>query len=149
MEKQFDANGHVTKTALSKFAAGELEQSDFAGIAEHVAGCRQCAGLLADVAEEREPVPAGFEEEVMNRISRKKKKQAKLLYFSFRVVLAASLALFIAFSSVIRVLTAPGEPLEKIRAPGFSTVESINTRLHDFSQQLLNLEVFKNAEKTK
>ncbi len=149
MGNPVDSNGHITQAALHDFAAGSLDSGDLAAAAEHVAACGRCASALAEIVETEQPVPAGFEEELRNRISREEERKTELFHFSFRVALAASIALFFVFSSAISMLAGPRDPLVQIRAPGFSAIESISTHLRDFSQQILDMEVFKNAEKTK
>ena len=146
-----DQDGHVTQAALRDFAAGSLKREERMAVAQHAAGCERCALALAEAIEAKPPAaaPAGFEEEIRNRISRVGENHAELLRFSFRVALAACAALFLIFSSTWGTLADPESPFAKIKAPGFSAVENLNTHLRDFSQQLLDMEVFQNAEKTK
>ena len=146
MKKRIDPNGHVTQAALRDFAAGSLNHDELMAVAEHVAVCERCASSLAELVETKQPVPAGFEEETLNRISHAKERKTALFHFSFRVALAASIALFFVFSGTIKTLAGPRDPLVQIKAPGFSAIENINTHLREFSQQILDMEVFKNAK---
>lgn len=151
MENPVDQSDHITQTALLDFAAGRLKHDKLMAAAEHIAGCKQCAAGLAEAAEAKRAavVPAGFDEQVLSRISRARKKKTELLYFSFRVALAACVALFFIFSSALDTLAGPRDSFVKINAPDFSAVESINTHLQHFSQQILNMEVFQHAQETK
>lgn len=151
MKNLIDASGHATQTALHDFAAGLLNPEELDEVAEHIADCESCALALAEAAEAEQPVlvPAGFEEEVLNRISRSGGNRAELFRFSFRVALAACITLFFVFSSAMNMLAGSRNPLAKIKAPGFSAVETINTHLRDFSQQILEMEAFKDAQKAK
>ena len=151
MKNLMDAGGHVTQTAIRDFAAGSLDPEELDEVAEHIAGCESCALALAEAVEAEQPVsvPAGFEEEVLNRIPRPGGNRAELFRFSFRVALAACITLFFVFSSAMNTITSSRNPFAKIKAPGFSAVETINTHLRDFSQQILEMEAFKNAQKAK
>lgn len=151
MKRLIDSDGHATRAAIRAFAAGRLNPEELDEVSEHVAGCGLCARALAGEIEKGPPVPvpAGFEEEILGRLSPPRGSRAELLRFSFRVVLAACLALFFVFSSAMTAAAGARSPLAEIKAPGFSTVETINTRLRDFSQRLLKMEAFQDAEKTK
>lgn len=141
-----DTNHHVTQTALNDFATGSLQPEELDDVASHIAGCEQCAIALAEVLEAGEPaeVPEGFEEEISNRIYRLRQKNAEFFHFSLRVALAACITLFFVFSSVLNVFNGSRNHLINIKAPGFSVVESVSTNLRNFSQQILEMEVFKN-----
>ena len=149
--KLIDSSGHVTRAAIHDFATGSLKSEELDEVAEHIAGCESCALALAEAAEAELPVlvPAGFEEEIRNRISCSGGNRTELFRFSFRVALAACITLFFVFSSAMNTIASSRNPFAKIKAPGFSAIETINTRLRDFSQQILEMEAFKDAEKTK
>lgn len=151
MKNLIDPSGHVTRTAIRDFAAGSLKPEELDEVTEHIAGCESCTLALAEAAEAEQPVlvPAGFEEEILNRLSRLGGNRAELFRFAFRVALAACITLFFVFSSAMNTITSSRNPFEKIKAPGFSAVETINTHLRDFSQQILEMEAFKDAEKAK
>lgn len=150
MKDWIDSGGHVTQSALRDFAAGSLSHDELMEVAEHIADCEQCARSLAEMVETKQPaVPAGFEEEVLSRISREKEKKKELLHFSFRVAIAACGTLFFVFSSTMNTLASHPNAFAQIKAPGFSAVGNINTHLRNFSQQILDMEVFNNAKETK
>ncbi len=152
MGNPIDLNGHMTQKALYDFANGRLEHDELTTAAEHVARCERCALALAEAIEARPvatAVPDGFDEETLKRISSPKGKRTELTHFSIRVALAASIALFFIFSSAWGALGGLQKPLSNIKAPDFSAVENINMRLQNFSQQILDMEVFQNAQETK
>ncbi len=150
MGNPVDLSGHMTKSALDEFANGTLEHDELTAAAEHIGQCEQCALALAKAIEAKPAAPPdGFDEEVLKRISNSKGKRAELTHFSIRVALAASIALFFIFSSAWGALSRLQGPLSNIKAPDFSAVESINRQLQNFSQQILNMEVFQNAQETK
>lgn len=145
MGNPIDSNGHVTQTALTNFSNGLLEHDELIAAAKHITQCEQCALGLAQAVEARSSetvIPEGFDEEVLKRISSSKRKKTELTHFSIRVALAACIALFFIFSSAWGTLGRLQEPLSNIKAPNFSAVESINMQLQNFSEQLLNMEVF-------
>ena len=151
MGNPVDGSGHVTQAALCGFAAGRLRCDELSAVAEHTARCEQCALALAEAIEARQvaAAPAGFDEEVMNRVSSPKRKKAELARFSVRVALAACITLLFIFSGALGMLGGLQEPLAKIKAPDFSAVDNINMRLQCFSEQILNMEVFLNVQETK
>lgn len=142
---------HITQKGLRDFAAGSLGPEELDAVAQHIAECEQCALALAEAIETKQPseAPAGFEEEILDRISRSTGTRAELFRFSFRVALAACVAFLFIFSSALNTLAGCRNPLAEIKAPGFSVVENINTHLRDFSQQILEMEAFQNAQETK
>lgn len=150
MNGLFTPDGHASEQALRKLAAGMLEGSDLLQAAEHVADCKACAARLAQSVEDGHPEnpPAGFEEEVRRRLSRRQPR-AEIFLYSARVALAACAALILIFSGTLRTLAGPENSSLHIGAPGFSAVELISTRLNGFSQQLLHWEVFHHAEEKK
>lgn len=152
MRNPVDLNAHVTQAALDDLVNGLLAHDELATAAQHIARCEPCALALAEAIEARPAaiaVPDGFDEEVLKRISSPKGKRTELTCFSLRVALAAGIALFFVFSSAWGTLGGLQEPLSNIKAPDFSAVERINMRLQDFSQQILDMEVFQYAQETK
>lgn len=151
MKNPIDRRGHVAKAVLTDFTAGLLTHDELMKATEHIAGCKQCALALAQAIETKQAalVPVGFDEEVLCRIRRLKEKKTEFLRFSFRVALAACVALFLIFSNTLNTLAGSDNYLKKIESFDFSVVESINTHLHCFSQRLLYMEVFQHDEETK
>ena len=143
-------NCHPTPQTLHDFIAGTLTPEDTLTAADHIASCPLCTRALAEIAGENQvKVPVGFEEEIKNRITLEKQKKTELLHFSFRVAAAACAAFFFIFIGALNAAAGPRDPLAKIQAPSFSAVDNISTNLRDFSQKILDMEVFQHAETEK
>ena len=151
MRKLIGPDGHATQAALRALSDGSLNPEEREKMTEHIANCKLCAFALAETVGMGRPdlVPAGFEEETMNRISRSEEDRAVLRRFSFRVVLSACAALFLVFSGTWGMLWGTQSPFAKIGAPSFAAIEKINDHLRDFSQQILNMEALQDAKKAK
>ncbi|MFA5675081.1 MAG: hypothetical protein WDA65_00980 [Christensenellales bacterium] len=144
-------NVHITQTMLHDFSNGVLNRYEMTAAMEHMAVCERCALAFAEAIETKQAVlvPAGFDEEVLNKTVRLNKDKKELLHYSFRVALAACGALCLFFSGALNTLAKPRNAIEMIESPDFSMAENINTHLRHFSQQILNMEVFKNDKKAK
>ena len=143
-------NCHPSQQTLHDFAAGSLPPEEMLTVADHIASCLPCTRSLSETAGEHPAeTPAGFEEEIENRIAREKRKKSELLHFSFRVTAAACAAFFFIFVGALDAAAGPRDPLGKIEPPGFSAVDNISVQLRDFSQKILNMEVFQHAEAEK
>lgn len=140
---------HPEKQKLHDFVDGKLDRDETDAVTEHLASCLTCINELAEIASEMPcQIPAGFEEEVNGRITREKVKKAELRNFSFRVSIAACAAIFLLSLGML-FPAGTQHSVTKIDPPGFSIVDSISSHLNDFSQKILNMEVFKNAETKK
>lgn len=143
-------NSHPTTQTLHDFASGTLTAEETLTVADHIASCLPCTRALSEIAEEHpSEAPAGFDEEISHRIVREKEKRSELFRYSFRVAAAACAAFFFIFLGALNAVAGPRDPLAKIEAPNFSTVNTISSHLRDFSQKILNMEVFQHAEAKK
>lgn len=143
-------NSHPTTQTLHDFASGTLPLEETLAVADHIASCLPCTRALSEIAGDYpSAAPVGFEEEISSRIARKKEKKWELFRFSFRVTAAACAAFFFIFLGALNTAAGPRDPLAKIEAPSFSTVNTISSQLRDFSQKILNMEVFQHAEAKK
>lgn len=142
-------NCHPTQQTLRDFAASSLGQEEMRDVADHIASCVPCTRAFSVIAGEHPAeAPAGFEEEIRSRIAREEEKKTELFRFSFRVAAAACAAFFLIFIGALNA-AGPRNPLPKIEAPSFSAVDNISTHLRDFSQKILDMEVFQHAETEK
>jgi anti-sigma factor RsiW len=140
---------HPKEQTLRDFAEGKLDREETVAVTAHLASCLNCINKLAEIASEMPcEVPVGFEEEVNYRIAREKERKAEFRRFSFRVSIAACAAIFLLSLGTLLPMEAK-HSITKIYPPDFSVVNTISSRLSDFSQKILNLEVFQNAETEK
>nr|PZM89916.1 MAG: hypothetical protein DIU81_01635 [[Clostridium] cellulosi] len=95
-------------------------------------------------------VPHDFETELQDKIKQIEtdKKRGFTLYV-LRVAIAACAAIAITFSGTLNQLSGKPKIGSKIKAPDLSFVNTINQQLKDFSQNILNMEVWINAAKKK
>jgi hypothetical protein len=146
----FDREGHLTENAILSFIKNYSSPAELMEIAEHISTCEKCSLALANSFEQKDlkEVPFGFSEEVQRKaFPPSNGSKYQLFFYSFRVAIAASIALAILFSGTFnRIITAD---IERIPAPDKTYVDDINATLRNFSQKLLNLEVFNNEKKEK
>ncbi|MBV4424234.1 hypothetical protein [Clostridium tyrobutyricum] len=147
----FDENGHLTKNALEEFKKGNLQDIELIQISEHVSQCEKCSDEMADSFTDTElaEAPLGFEEEVNNRISDRKKANVQFVLYSIRVSIAACIALVFVFSNTLNVIANTKVKTVDIVSPNLSIVNSINKSLDDFSQKIISMEVFNSENKEK
>ena len=143
----FNENEHLNEMTLIELKNGLLEDKELILVSEHICNCERCAVNLADILEGNElaEAPAGFEEEIQSKI--KKKKDTQFIFYSLRVTIAACMALVFVFSNTLNF--AANTKVESIKPLNLSVVNSINTGLNNFSQKIINMEVFNNEKEKK
>jgi hypothetical protein len=133
-------DGHLTEKAFEALRAGSLCDEALDCVLEHIGSCEKCADLYAQSFDECELLqpPSGFGEELDKRL-KQSDLSARQSFFSyaFRVAVAACAALIITFSGSLDI------PVKQIKAPDFKAVNSVSAHLKDFSQHLVDMEVFK------
>lgn len=143
----FGKDGHLSAQTLRKLRCGGLSDDAQLAALEHIGGCERCAGAFASGFETLSDVPAGFEEELQKKLDKEKQKKRDFAFYVLRVAIAASIALIITFSSAV---DSPAlEKLRKIKAPDSTVVNQISSSLRSFSQNIVNMEVIKDAAQKK
>jgi hypothetical protein len=151
MNKLFDEKGHISKGSLLALKTGTLAETELISAAVHIGKCEGCANALANIFDTDEllEIPSGFVEEVTNKLQTKKRNDKQLIFYSFRVAVAACITLAIVFSGALNFITNIDVKAAEIKPSEFKVVNSINSSLRDFSQKILNMEVLENEEKKK
>ncbi|CDZ23401.1 hypothetical protein CCDG5_0258 [[Clostridium] cellulosi] len=148
----FGKDGHLTPKALALLKEGRLSDEEMAMALSHIGSCEACAEAFASDFTEEEllEVPHDFETELQDKIKQIEtdKKRGFTLYV-LRVAIAACAAIAITFSGTLNQLSGKPKIGSKIKAPDLSFVNTINQQLKDFSQNILNMEVWINAAKKK
>lgn len=146
----FKENGHLTKISINALKEGYLSDDELILISEHICYCEGCANALADSFNDDELVdaPSGFEQEILSKLNKKKENNTQFLFYSLRVTIAASIALFFVFSNVLNFMATTKIKTLDVTPMSLSTINTINKSLNDFSQKLINMEGF-NYEKGK
>lgn len=146
--KLFNENGHLTKTLLQKFKEGSLSENELVLMSEHICLCESCADVLADSFNENELVdaPLGFKQEVISKIKKKKESNTEFIFYSLRVITAASIALIFVFSnSLYLIANIKNKPLN-VNPISLSSINTVNVSLNNFSQKIIDMEVFNNEK---
>ncbi|MBU3143749.1 hypothetical protein [Clostridium sp. CF012] len=139
---------HLTKTSLKALKEGSLSDNELILLSEHICICEGCADALANSFNEFElaEAPLGFEQEVMSKIKNKKEKNTQFLFYSLRVAMAASIALMFVFSNELNFLANTKTKILDVNPMSLSTINTVNESLNNFSQKIINLEVFNNEK---
>lgn len=147
----FKENGHLTKTSLNGLKEGSLNDDELILISEHICHCEGCANALADSFDDNELVeaPSGFQQEVLSKIKKKKESKTQFVFYSLRVAMAASIALIFVFSNTLNSVANTKNKTLDVTPISLSTINTINRSLNDFSQKLINMEVFNNEKRSK
>lgn len=142
----FDDHGHLTVISIRKLKDGCLSDEELVSISEHIENCEECAEFLAESFDNGElyQAPFGFQEEVESRIGGKIKSNPQFLLYSFRVSIAVCLSLMLVFSNVLNFMANDTIKTLQINAPSFKMVNSINMELGNFTDKIINAEVFNN-----
>jgi hypothetical protein len=147
----FKENGHLTKMSLDGFKEGTLNDNELILISEHICQCEGCADTLANSFEDNELVeaPSDFEQEILRKIKKKKENTTQFVFYSLRVAMAASIALMFVFSNALNFIANTKVKTLDVNPVSLSTINTINRSLNDFSQKLINMEVFNNEKRKK
>jgi hypothetical protein len=147
----FKENGHLTKISINGLKEGSLSDTELILISEHICQCEGCANTLSESFDDNELVeaPSGFEQEVLNKIKKKNQSNTQFVFYSLRVAMAASIALIFVFSNTLNSVANTKNKTLDVTPISLSTVNTINRSLNDFSQKLINMEVFNNEKGTK
>jgi hypothetical protein len=144
----FEENGHLTEISLNMLKEGSLSEVELILISEHISHCENCAGALADSFDDSELmcVPSGFEQEILSKIKKKKEKTTQFIFYSLRVAIAASIALIFVFSNQLKFIANTKTDTLNVNPISLSSINTINESLNDFSEKIINLEVFNNEK---
>lgn len=148
---KFDQNGHLTDAGIAALRDGLLSPEETLTVAEHIGSCPVCAALFAGSFTEGAlpAVPRGFSEMVLRKADiREADRKKQLFFYSLRVSFAACIAIAILCSGAFSRL-ANSAMTKPIQPPDIQFVDNINVSLQDFSQRLLNLEVFSHEKEKK
>lgn len=138
----------LNEMALRKFKEGSLGDNDLVLISEHICNCEGCADALADSFNDNElaKAPPGFEEEVLSKIEKRKQDHNQFMFYSFRVAMAASIALLFIFSNTLNTVANTKSNTLNVNPISLSYVNTISKNLNSFSQKIINMEVFDNEK---
>jgi hypothetical protein len=147
----FKENGHLTKISLNMLKEGSLSENELIIISEHISICKDCADELAGIFDDNELAcaPSGFEQEILSKIKRQKEKKTQFIFYSLRVTMAASIALIFVFSSQLNFIANTKSKALDVNPMSLSSINSINESLNDFSEKIINMEVFNNEKREK
>lgn len=144
----FKEDGHLTKLSLNMLKEGSLSEVELILISEHISSCADCADALADsfMGNELAYAPSGFEQEILGKIKREKEKKTQFIFYSLRVAMAVSIALVFVFSSQLNFIANTKTKSLNVNPISLSSINTINDSLNDFSQKIINMEVFDNEK---
>ncbi|MHC6181405.1 hypothetical protein ACYUJ6_16430 [Clostridium sp. JNZ X4-2] len=147
----FNRDGHIKDLSIKRFKERRLSDMELAVLSKHIGNCEKCAGKLADSFQQDDflKVPYGFEEEVKNRINRKYEKNRQFFFYSLRISIAACIALVFVFSSTLNFMANTTMKTMEIKSPKFTAVNSINMKLDNFTNRIIDMEVFNNENEKK
>ena len=143
----FNSRRHLSPFALEALKAGSFSEDELILATTHIAECLDCANAFADSFADNElkEVPAGFIEEIENRLAADRAHNGKNLFFySLRVGFAVCASLTILLFGTLSFHAKADAYANIIKPPDLGFTQSINTQLRGFSQKILNMEVFLN-----
>lgn len=144
----FEENGHLTNASLKGLKEGIYQDNELILLSEHIGKCEKCADALANVFNNNELAyaPFGFEEEILSKISKKKESSKQFLFYSLRVAMVASIAIIFVFSNPLNFVSNTQIKTLNLNPISLSTINTINLNINDFSQKIINMEVFNNEK---
>jgi len=144
----FKENGHLTKTSLKGIKEGAYGDNELVLLSEHICQCEECVDALADSFSDNElaEAPSGFEQEILSKIRKKKENNKQFVFYSLRVAMAASIALMFVFSNLLNFVANTKDKSFDVNPMSLSTINTINSNLNNFSQKIINMEVFNNEK---
>lgn len=143
--------GHLSECDLQALKEGTLHEAKILALSEHMSDCMMCAGRFAACFGEDEllEVPAGFRENIVNRLRPEKEDKRQMLFYSVRVAVAACLTLIFIFSGVLNFIQGMESKIEGYGVEGLYLADSVNSGFQNFSKKVLDLEVFINENEKK
>ncbi|WP_291643383.1 hypothetical protein [Clostridium sp.] len=147
----FKENGHLTKVSINMLKEGSLSEVELILIAEHMSLCAECAGDFTDSLSDNELacVPSGFEQEILSKVKKNKERNTQFIFYSLRVAIAASIALVFVFSSQLNFIANTKTNTLNVSPISLSSINTVNQSLNDFSEKIINMEVFNNEKSKK
>lgn len=145
----FDKEGHLTEETLNILKFDILQNEELIFVLEHISNCQKCAGAFADNFKDDElaEAPLGFQEKVQIKTKSKKESKIQFSFYCVKVAVAASIALMVVFSNGLNSLV--NSKIGYVKPLDLSVVNSINANLNNFSEKIINLEVFNNDKEKK
>jgi len=144
----FKENGHLTKESLKGIKEGAYRDSELVLLSEHISKCEDCADDLANSFNNSDfaNAPSGFEQEILSKITKIKENNKQFVFYSLRVAMAASIALMFVFSNSLNFVANTKVKSFDVNPISLSTINTINSNLNNFSQKIINMEVFNNEK---
>ncbi len=151
MSNPVKAIGHLTEYELKALKEGTLLKSEVLTFSEHISDCGLCAERFTACLEEDElmEVPKGFRENVVHKLQPEKDDRRQLLFYSIRVAVAACITLIFIFSGALNFISGMDNRIMKQDIRGLYVADTVNAGLQNFSEKLLNLEVFASESEKK
>jgi hypothetical protein len=142
---------HLTEVSLKGFKEGSLGNNELILLSEHICSCEGCADILANsfTISELVDAPLGFQQEILDKIDKKKTNNTQFAFYSLRVVMAASIALMFVFSNSLSFLANSKTAALNINPVNLRGINTVNVGLNNFSQKIINMEVFNNEKRKK
>lgn len=137
-------NEHLAPQQIDDLKAGRLADTEVMNMLVHIGECVQCAEALAERYEENEllRLPTEFSRRVMktieiDRVSHttgRKNGIRELYAYSFKVGIAACIALMLLFSGTLNYGVSLGQSIHG----DFTAVDRITENLRGFSDRLID-----------
>ena len=142
---------HLSDAELKALKEGTLLESQLLAFSEHISDCGACAGRFAACLEEDElmEVPKGFRESILHKLRPGKEDRRQLLFYSIRVAVAACITLVFVFSGALNLVAGMDSKVVRQDVKGLYVADTVNAGLRNFSEKLLNLEVFEDENEKK
>lgn len=145
---------HVRPEVMKALKAGTLSADEVISVLTHIGECMMCAEVLADSyqTEELLQLPLDFKKKIAARTEREgtaifnaksaetrrnRNGMRELYAYSFKVGVAASIALVLLFSGTLDYGVAFGRSIHG----DFTTVNKITENLRGFSERLIDFNV--------
>lgn len=132
--------GHLSKEMIEKLKSGRLSKEEKLAALDHIGECDFCANAFSSSFEQEGLMftAPDFSSEIMKKIGKPQGKREFYLY-SFKVGIAACIALLLLFSGGLRY-GADGHELKKTALVDLSRVNSITEHLRGISDRFVDLD---------
>lgn len=161
---------HICKDEFDLFLEGRMDQNQTITFLEHIGTCNFCADQLeVHMASDMLPAPRNFKDDLLTatkrpeiqlaRRAQETSKKMQLFFYSLKVGTAAAGAILLLFLTMYLPDTQdmPKEqPTVKWNDSSFSLTDMLRDNMYkmsdnmlDFSNNIINMEVFKNDKKEK
>lgn len=134
-------NEHLSDETLKALQQNRLSIDEKLDVLSHISTCEDCAARFSARFQELIPPPPDLEQGILNKIHQTQKSSPSLFLYSLRVTIAACIAITLLFSGMFTKWNF------EIRPPDGQKLNQLSGEMRNFTNKIINWEVYKYDQK--